>query len=191
MFGQNNNDDSQNQPAQDTSSLGPAPANSTPPPDFFNPAAPVTAGPAAAPASDTSAPDLPDGGGFPLADPNPTDFTAPSTPADNPSTSVMDELAGEQPDNTAAPSVGTPSNDQLLSMKQEALQQLNPLVGHLNQTPEEKFRTVMMMIQASDDHTKLSEAFDLAKQITDDKTRAQALLDVINEINYFTQNHGS
>jgi hypothetical protein len=103
----------------------------------------------------------------------------------------MDELAGEQPDNTAAPSVGTPSNDQLLSMKQEALQQLNPLVGHLNQTPEEKFRTVMMMIQASDDHTKLSEAFDLAKQITDDKTRAQALLDVINEINYFTQNHGS
>lgn len=49
----------------------------------------------------------------------------------------------------------------------------------------------MMMIQASDDHTKLSEAFELAKQIGDDKARAQALLDVINEINYFTQNSAS
>ncbi len=104
----------------------------------------------------------------------------------------MDELASEQPAAPAAPSpVGTPSNDELLSMKQAALQQLNPLVGHLDQSPEEKFRTVMMMIQATDDHTKLGEAFDLAKQISDDKTRAQALLDVINEINYFTQNHGS
>jgi hypothetical protein len=192
MFGQNNNDDSQNQPAQDNGAIGSAPVNSTPPPDFFNPAAQAPADQTTAPAPDTSAPDLPDSGGFPLADPNPTDFTAPSTPADGPNDDVMDELASEQP---AAPEAGAPvsapSNDQLLSMKQAALQQLNPLVGHLDQSPEEKFRTVMMMIQATDDHTKLSEAFDLAKQITDDKTRAQALLDVINEINYFTQNHGS
>jgi len=76
-------------------------------------------------------------------------------------------------------------------MKQEALQHLNPLVEHLDQEPEDKFRTIMMMIQATDDHTKLQEAFEAAKQITDDKTRAQALLDVINEINYFTQNPGA
>jgi hypothetical protein len=77
--------------------------------------------------------------------------------------------------------------DDLIDIKQKALQQLSPLVGHLNQTPEEKFRTTMMMIQASDDQTLLKAAYEAAGQITDEKTRAQALLDVINEINYFTQ----
>ena len=80
-------------------------------------------------------------------------------------------------------------HDELLDIKQEALQSLSPLVGHLDQTPEEKFRTTMMMIQASDDQSLLREAYDAAKQISDEKTRAQALLDVVNEINYFTQQH--
>lgn len=89
----------------------------------------------------------------------------------------------------ALPPTGTVSNDELLQIKQDALQQLSPLVGHLDQSPEEKFRTTMMMIQASDDHTLLQSAYDTAKQIADEKVRAQALLDVINEINYFTQQH--
>ncbi len=80
-----------------------------------------------------------------------------------------------------------PGNDDLVLIKQEALKQLSPLVGHLDQTPEEKFRTTMMMIQASDDEKLVAQAFEAAKQIKDDKERAQALLDVINEINYFTQ----
>ena len=128
----------------------------------------------------------------------------------NPQTTPADPAPGTNPfadfgNPTPAPSVNdvppasgpaddssvTPTNDDLLHIKQEALQQLTPLVNHLEQSPEEKFRTVMMMIQASDDHTKLKEAFDAAKQITDDKVRAQALLDVINEINYFTQQHHS
>lgn len=81
------------------------------------------------------------------------------------------------------------SHDDLLGIKQEALQALSPLVGHLDQSPEEKFRTTMMMIQASDDQSLLRDAYDAAKQIDDEKTRAQALLDVVNEINYFTQQH--
>lgn len=79
------------------------------------------------------------------------------------------------------------SGDGLLSIKQDALQQLSPLVGHLNQTPEEKFRTTMMMIQASDNQALIKDAYAAAQSITDDKTRAQALLDIINEINYFTR----
>ncbi len=79
------------------------------------------------------------------------------------------------------------SVDDLVGIKQEALKQLSPLVSHLDQTPEEKFRTTMMMIQATDDDKLIGQAFEAAKQIKDDKTRAQALLDVINEINYFTQ----
>jgi len=79
--------------------------------------------------------------------------------------------------------------DELLNLKQQALQQLSPLVSHLDQSPEEKFRTTMMMIQASDNSELLKEAYEAAQAIPDDKTKAQALLDVINEINYFTQQH--
>jgi hypothetical protein len=75
----------------------------------------------------------------------------------------------------------------LLNIKQSALKQLTPLVGHLDQTPEEKFRTTMMMIQASDDQGLIKEAYAAAEAITDEKTKAQALLDIVNEINYFTQ----
>jgi hypothetical protein len=86
---------------------------------------------------------------------------------------------------SAAPAA--PASDELLDIKQNALRELSPLVGHLNQSPEEKFRTTMMLIQASDDQSKLKEAYEAAQAIPDEKTRAQALLDVINEINYFTQ----
>lgn len=83
------------------------------------------------------------------------------------------------------------SADDLLNIKRSALQDLSPLVGHIDQTPEEKFRTTMMMIQASDDQSLIKTAYEAAQKITDDKARAQALLDVINEINYFTQQHNS
>ncbi len=99
---------------------------------------------------------------------------------------VADELVSE--DSSPAPAADASSGD-LLDIKQQALQHLTPLVGHLDQTPEEKFRTTMMMIQGSDDQSLVPQAFESAKQITDDKTRAQALLDIINEINYFTQQH--
>lgn len=92
---------------------------------------------------------------------------------------------------TPAPAVAGPTSDDLLDIKQDALQELTPLVGHLDQTPEEKFRTTMMMIQAADDHTLVKVAYDAAKQITDEKARAQALLDIVNEINYFTQHQQS
>lgn len=82
---------------------------------------------------------------------------------------------------------GAAANSDLLSLKQSALHELSPLLGHLDQTPEEKFRTTMMMIQAADDQSLLQAAYDAARSITDEKARAQALLDVVNEINYFTQ----
>lgn len=87
---------------------------------------------------------------------------------------------------SAAADVAT-SNDDLARMKQDALQHLQPLVDNLQQSPEEEFRTIMMMIQATDDKTMLKKALEAAKKIGDDKVRAQAMLDVINEINYFAQ----
>lgn len=82
--------------------------------------------------------------------------------------------------------VAADSGDDLIEIKKDALQQLTPLVGHLDQTPEEKFRTTMMLIQATDDKSLLKSAYQSALQIPDEKSRAQALLDVVNEINYFT-----
>ena len=95
---------------------------------------------------------------------------------------AMDELVGED---TPEPA----HTDDLLDIKQQALQQLSPLVGHLEQTPEEEFRTTMMMIQAADDQSLIPKAYDAAQKIADEKTKARALLDVVNEINYFTQHH--
>lgn len=83
---------------------------------------------------------------------------------------------------------GAPTDD-LLDIKQDALQALTPLVDHLDQTPEERFRTTMMMIQASDNHSLIKIAYEAAQKITNEKERAQALLDIVNEINYFTQHN--
>ncbi|MEO6513755.1 MAG: hypothetical protein ABIR37_03635 [Candidatus Saccharimonadales bacterium] len=101
---------------------------------------------------------------------------------------IATDANGHPDESASAPSLPGHASD-LLDIKQDALKQLSPLVGHLNQTPEEKFRTTMMMIQASDDQSLINQAYDAAKEITDEKTRAQALLDIINEINYFTQQH--
>jgi hypothetical protein len=87
----------------------------------------------------------------------------------------------------ATPSTAQAVPDDLLDLKQQALSDLSPLVDHLDQTPEEKFRTTMMMIQSTDNSGLIKDAYAAAQAITDDKVRAQALLDVVNEINYFTQ----
>lgn len=79
-----------------------------------------------------------------------------------------------------------PSSEELVDIKRQALQELTPLIDHLNQNPEEKFKTTMMMIQATDDQDLIPRAFSVAKEIPDEKMRAQALLDIVNEINYFT-----
>lgn len=124
-----------------------------------------------------------------------SDITTSDPPFDTPTgapevSAEADLTTPELPQNASEPTATPPEasgNDDLLGIKQQALQQLSPLVGQLDQAPDEKFRTTMMMIQASDDQSLVKTAFEAAKQITDDKARAQALLDIINEINYFTQ----
>lgn len=122
---------------------------------------------------------------------------ATSAPAPEPTSSpsiASDAGSYIASDNGVPPTATTPSpaavpagSDDLVNIKQQALQQLSPLIGHLDQSPEEKFRTTMMMIQASDNQALIKEAYEAAQQITDEKVRAQALLDIVNEINYFTQ----
>lgn len=80
-------------------------------------------------------------------------------------------------------------DDELMGVKQKALEQLSPLVGHLDLPPEKKFDTYMEIIRASDDKSLIQPAFDAAQEIVDDDKKAQALLDVVNEVNYLTQDH--
>ncbi|PIZ62021.1 hypothetical protein COY17_03180 [Candidatus Saccharibacteria bacterium CG_4_10_14_0_2_um_filter_52_9] len=94
---------------------------------------------------------------------------------------------------TPVPSLGsddnTSSTHELIDIKQKVLGELSPLIDDLDLNPEDKFRTIMMMIQASDDQTLVAKAYAAAHTIEDEKTRAQALLDIVNEINYFTTPH--
>jgi hypothetical protein len=129
-------------------------------------------GPPAMPPS----PFLDSGADKPAADPAPA--SAPSLPPNDMPAAPVKEPSG---------SSGPQNEDALVSIKQQALNNLAPLVNHLEQTPEEKFKTTMMLIQASDNSSLVKEAYEAANQITDEKARAQALLDVVNEINYFTQ----
>jgi hypothetical protein len=146
---------------------------------------------------DNSAPAQQDNTVDPTAAPDPTmstpDAMQPVGPPPMDDTGTTDQPVSEAAELPAVVPPSTPvvpnpvSTDDLLDIKQNALQQLSPLLGHLDQPPEERFRTTMMMIQASDNSTLLKSAYEAAQQITDDKVRAQALLDVVNEINYFTQ----
>lgn len=138
------------------------------------------AGYAAAPPADPAPSDAPE----PHNLPEPQAEPAEAQPAEE---QPQDESPAPEPVVDAEPAADTGSDD-LIDLKQKALQQLTPIVGHLDQTPEEKFRTTMMLIQASDNQALLGEAYEAANAIEDEKVKAQALLDVINEINYFTQN---
>lgn len=132
-----------------------------------------TAGPSVLnqPAADSTSP-------FAPADPS-LDTPAPAGQSEAPSASTP----AEEPPVSSS----TPASDDLLQLKQQALTQLGPLVNHLDQSPEEKFRTTMMLLQSTDNQALLQTAYEAANAIPDEKARAQALLDVVNEINYFTQ----
>lgn len=113
----------------------------------------------------------------------PIDQSAPA-----PDSGMHFDMGGTSPA-PASPTPSSASDDDLLAIKQDALGALAPLVGQLEQSPEEKFRTTMMMIQASDDRSLVKAAYEAAQAIADEKVRAQALLDVVNEINYFTSHN--
>lgn len=108
--------------------------------------------------------------------------------------SNTDSVSDDNPVITPAVSPATWQNTQtsnvtneLIDIKRQALNQLTPLIKHLDQSPDAKFETLMMMIQASDDQMLVKLAYETALLISDDKIRAQALLDIVNEINYFTR----
>lgn len=106
----------------------------------------------------------------PTTAPEPTSATPASPPAP-----AFDPLS------TAAPIA---SSDELDDIKRNALEELRPLIEHIEQSPEERFETVMMMIRSNDDPKLIASAYEAAKGIEDEKIRASAFLNIVSEIEY-------
>lgn len=109
----------------------------------------------------------------------PADVTLPEPPAAPP---IPDEPAAP----TALPTVAPAPSSELDSIKQDALTELRPLVDKLDVSPEEKFDTYLLLLRSTDDQSLISPAFAAARTITDEARRAQALLDIIKEIDYLS-----
>lgn len=133
----------------------------------------ATADPAAPPADDAAAS---------------TDAPAPE-PAPLPEPPVVEPVPAVEPP-APEPIVPVPApqmaSPELESIKKDALEQLRPLVDHLDLDPQEKFDTLLLIIRSTDDQSLVGAANEAAKAITDDTKRAEALLDVIKEIDFFS-----
>jgi hypothetical protein len=76
--------------------------------------------------------------------------------------------------------------DDLEGIKKDALIELRPLVDKLDLAPEEKFDTYLLLLRSTDDKTLIAPAHTAAQGIPDETRRAQALLDIIKEIDYLS-----
>ena len=130
---------------------------------------------------------------------------ATASPVINPATISPDPVATDQSDEPATditkpaapepvmptPTVSAPAptaaaDPALDTIKQTALNELRPLVDKLDVSPEEKFDTYLLLLRSTDDKTLIAPAHDAAVAIVDEARRAQALLDIIKEIDYFS-----
>ena len=108
---------------------------------------------------------------------------------DGPATDITKSAAPEPVTPTQVVSTPTPTaatDPALDTIKQTALNELRPLVDKLDVSPEEKFDTYLLLLRSTDDKTLIAPAHDAAVAIVDEARRAQALLDIIKEIDYFS-----
>jgi len=78
------------------------------------------------------------------------------------------------------------NNDNLEAIKKDALKELRPLVEKLDLSAEEKFDIYLLLLRSTDDTTLIAPAHATAQQIEDESKRAQALLDIIKEIDFLS-----
>ncbi|HEX7483954.1 MAG TPA: hypothetical protein VF281_02255 [Candidatus Saccharimonadales bacterium] len=113
---------------------------------------------------------------------------APATPAvpEAPELPEVPDIAMPAP---VVPEVTAPvvtGGSDLEAIKQDALSELRPLVDKLDVSPEEKFDTYLLLLRSTDDKALIAPAHEAARNIADEARRAQALLDVIKEIDYLS-----
>lgn len=72
------------------------------------------------------------------------------------------------------------------AIKNSALQELRPLIDHVEIDAEEKFNIYLMLIRSTDDSSLIGPAHNAALGIADEKKKTEALLDIIKEIDYLS-----
>ena len=117
--------------------------------------------------------------GAPVLPPLAPATPAPVAPVVNPA-----ELEAASAQAVAAPAPAVDGS--LDGVKKEAISELRPLVDKLNVSPEEKFDTYLLLVRSTDDKSLIAPAHEAAKAIQDEARRADALLNIIKEIDYLS-----
>ncbi|HVX56133.1 MAG TPA: hypothetical protein VHA37_00215 [Candidatus Saccharimonadales bacterium] len=97
----------------------------------------------------------------------------------------------EQPNNDNNSQNQAPENAteaRLLELRKRALEALLPLVDKIDEPAERKFEILMTAARSSDDPDLLAKTLEAAQHVGNDSQKAEAILDVLNEINYHLSN---
>ena len=98
---------------------------------------------------------------------------------------MPDPIATSEPAPMTPPTNNSVDHD-LADVEQAALTELRPLIDKLDVDPEEKFNTYLLLVRSTDDKDLIAPAHEAAKAITDEAKKAQALLDIIKEIDFLS-----
>ena len=134
----------------------------------------------------------------PAAQAKPTGKSGPAQPADPILTDVLAQPA--KPAKAKSEPVTPPNvnplghnvdNGALGDIRLQVISELRPLVNRLDfLAPADKFDTLLLLIRTIDDSSLIPMAHQTAMAIPDEVKRAQALLDILKEIDFFTQKKG-
>ena len=108
---------------------------------------------------------------------------APSAPLYAPQIDPLPTYEQPAPEVTPIP-ISVPGS--LEDIKKNALLELRPLIDKVTLPTEEKFDTYLMLIRSTDDASLIGPAHEAAQAIPDETRRAEALLDIIKEIDYLS-----
>lgn len=134
----------------------------------------------------------------PAAPAKPAGKSTPAQPADPILTDVLAQPA--KPTKAKSEPVTPPNvnplghnvdSGALGDIRLQVISELRPLVNRLDfLAPADKFDTLLLLIRTIDDSSLIPMAHQAAMAIPDEVKRAQALLDILKEIDFFTQKKG-
>lgn len=134
----------------------------------------------------------------PAAPAKPTGKSGSAQPADPILTDVLAQPtkpAKAKPEPVTPPNVNplgrSVDSGALGDIRLQVISELRPLVNRLDfLAPADKFDTLLLLIRTIDDNSLIPMAHQTAMAIPDEVKRAQALLDILKEIDFFTQKRG-
>jgi hypothetical protein len=73
---------------------------------------------------------------------------------------------------------------QLVELKTQIINELTPLMERTSVDPEQKFAILMLASRSNGDDTSLKVAYEAAKDIRDDNTKLEALMELLEEVDF-------